>query len=93
MTPQVRNDVIAIIGLILGTFLFAGAYEAIEPVLEAVPGPEAQTVPELLGLPTPVVLLMLLACLVGVGWMTRDKSATPQAASTAAPSAAAMQVR
>lgn len=78
------------IGLILGTFLFAGAYEAIEPILEAVPGPEAQTVPELLGLPTPVVLLMLLACLVGVGWMTRDKK---PAARTEAPAGAAMQAR
>lgn len=58
-------------GLILGTFVFAGAYDAIAPVLEALPGPEAQTLPELLGLPTPVVLFMLLGCLVGVGWMTR----------------------
>lgn len=61
------------VGLVLGTFVFAGAYDAIEPILEAVPGPEAQTLPELLHLPTPVVLLMLLACLVGVGWMTRDR--------------------
>jgi uncharacterized protein len=60
-------------GLILGTFLFAGAYDAIAPVLEALPGPEAQTLPELLDLPTPVVLFMLLGCLVGVGWMTRTR--------------------
>lgn len=76
------------LGLILGTFVFAGAYDAIAPVLEALPGPEAQTVPELLGLPTPVVLLMLIGCLVGVGWLTRDrKSATARIAGSGAPAA------
>lgn len=60
-------------GLILGTFVFAGAYEAIEPILEAVPGPEAQTVPELLHLPALLVLAMLLACLAVVGWLTRER--------------------
>jgi uncharacterized membrane protein YedE/YeeE len=61
------------LGLIVGTFVFAGAYEALEPMLEALPGPEAQTLPELLHLPTWIVLLMLTACLVGVGWLTREK--------------------
>lgn len=65
-------------GLILGTFVFAGTYDAIEPMLEALPGPEAQTVPELLHLPTPLVLLLLIGCLVAVGWMTRErKPASP----------------
>lgn len=78
------------LGLILGTFVFAGAYEAIEPLLEAVPGPEAQTIPELLHLPTPVILLLLVGCLAAVGWMTRERK--PQApvirpAANAAPQA------
>lgn len=78
------------VGLILGTFVFAGAYDAIEPILEAVPGPEAQTVPELLHLPTPVVLLMLVACLVGVGWMTRERK--PVAKTVTSARGAAVQV-
>lgn len=72
------DGLVFFIGLALGTFVFAGAYDVIEPILEAVPGPEAQTVPELLHLPTLLVLFMLLGVLVGVGWMTRDrKSAAP----------------
>lgn len=74
------DGLVFFIGLALGTYVFAGAYDAIAPILEAVPGPTAQTVPELLNLPTIVVLLMLLACLVGVGWMTRDKKPAPAAA-------------
>lgn len=75
------------IGLILGTFVFAGAYEAMIPMLDALPGPEAQTLPELLGLPTPVVLAMLLICLVGVGYMTRERKPAP-AATSAMPASA-----
>lgn len=85
------DGLVFFLGLILGTFVFAGAYEAIEPILEAVPGPEAQTVPELLHLPTPVVLLMLLGCLVGVGWMTRDNKTAAPSSGPAAPVGAAMQ--
>ncbi len=83
------DGLVFFLGLILGTFVFAGAYDAIEPILEAVPGPEAQTVPELLHLPTWLVLFMLLGCLIGVGFLTRerrpaglvssDKAAAPQA--------------
>ncbi|WP_029889383.1 YeeE/YedE thiosulfate transporter family protein [Polycyclovorans algicola] len=85
------DGLVFFIGLALGTYVFAGAYEAIAPILEAVPGPTAQTVPELLNLPTIVVLLMLLACLVGVGWMTRDKKPAATAASAAAPAGATAQ--
>jgi uncharacterized protein len=68
------DGLVFFIGLALGTYVFAGAYEALAPMLEAIPGPTAQTVPELLNLPPLLVLLMLLGCLVGVGWMTRDRS-------------------
>lgn len=60
------------LGLILGTYVFAGAYDLLSPMLEALPGPESQTLPELLHMPTPVVLALLLACLVTVGWLTRE---------------------
>jgi uncharacterized protein len=75
------------LGLVLGTFVFAGAYDVIEPILEAVPGPEAQTLPELLHLPTPIILAMLIGCLVGVGWLTRERRAqapTPRPSTDAA---------
>lgn len=77
------DGLVFFIGLALGTYVFAGAYDAIEPILEAVPGPEAQTVPELLHLPPLLVLFALLGVLVGVGWMTRDRK------DTAAPAASA----
>lgn len=79
------DGLVFFLGLILGTFVFAGAYDAIEPILEAVPGPEAQTVPELLHLPTLVVLFMLLACLVVVGWLTRERKPATLAESRNAP--------
>lgn len=69
------DGLVFFLGLALGTFVFAGAYDRLSPMLEALPGPEAQTLPELLHVPTPVVLLMLFACLAGVGWLTRDKAA------------------
>ena len=47
-------------GLIFGTFIFAGAYDFLEPMLTALPAPEAQTIPELLGVPTWVVLGVLV---------------------------------
>lgn len=82
------DGIVFFLGLVLGTYVFAGAYDALEPMLEALPGPEAQTLPELLHVPTIVVLLMLLACLVGVGWMTREKrggaGAAPSCAATSA---------
>ncbi len=80
------DGLVFFVGLILGTYVFAGAYDLIEPILEAVPGPEAQTVPELLHLPTPVVLLALLGVLVVVGWLTRDRTK----AKASAPSASAV---
>jgi uncharacterized membrane protein YedE/YeeE len=85
------DGLVFFIGLALGTFVFAGAYDVIEPILEAVPGPEAQTVPELLHLPTLLVLFMLLGVLVGVGWMTRDRRPAEPVARGKAPIGAAAQ--
>jgi uncharacterized membrane protein YedE/YeeE len=64
------DGLVFFIGLILGTVVFAGAYDAIEPMLTALPAPEAQTVPELLGIPTIVVLLMLTGVAAVVGYLT-----------------------
>lgn len=81
------------LGLILGTFVFAGAYDALSPMLEALPGPDAQTLPELLHLPAPVVLLMLIGCLAFVGWLTRERPAAASRSGEARRSAATAAAR
>jgi len=60
-------------GLIFGTFIFAGAYDYLEPMLTALPAPEAQTLPELLGVPAWVVLAALIAVAATVGVLTRPR--------------------
>jgi uncharacterized membrane protein YedE/YeeE len=59
------------VGLVAGTVVFAGAYDQVEPVLSALPGPEAQTLPQLIGLPTWAVLLLLVGVAAGVGYWSR----------------------
>ncbi len=61
------------IGLLIGVIAFAGAYEAIEPMLKALPGPQGQTLPELLHLPTWLILAALIGVAATVGLLTRKK--------------------
>ncbi len=63
-------------GIIIGTWLFAGAYDDLLPMLEAAPGPDAQTLSQLLHVPDWVVLLALTAVAAVVGWFTARPSAT-----------------
>ncbi|HZU76071.1 MAG TPA: DUF6691 family protein [Dehalococcoidia bacterium] len=73
------------LGLVLGTVVFAGAYDWLKPMLEALPGPQAQTLPQLLHLPTWAVLAILLLIAIAVGRMTRRASdAMPASPATAA---------
>lgn len=72
-------------GIVAGTWMFAGVYERIEPMLQALPGPEAQTLPQLLGVPEWVVLLALAAVAAGVAWATTKpavRTSTAQAQAT-----------
>lgn len=79
-------------GIILGTWVFAGAYDWLKPVLEALPGPEAQTMPELLHVPEWVVLLGLTAVAAGVGWATTKPAAkTVVSTRTSTPSTVAQE--
>jgi hypothetical protein len=55
-------------GLVAGTWAFAGVYEGLEDFMVAGEGPEAQTLPQLLGLPTWAVLALLVAIAAGA-WM------------------------
>ena len=59
-------------GLLAGTWMFAGVYESIEDFVFAAEGPEAQTLPQLLGLPTWAVLALLVAAAVG-GWLLGNR--------------------
>lgn len=70
------DGLVFFIGIIAGTWLFAGAYDFLLPMLEALPGPEAQTLSELAGVPDWVVLVALTAVAAVVGWFTaRPKAA------------------
>jgi len=67
------DGLIFFLGLVFGTFVFAGAYDWIKPMLKALPGPEGQTLPRLLHVPTWTVLLALGAVLLTVGSLTRSR--------------------
>ena len=67
-------------GLLVGTVLFANAYDWIQPLLGAAPGPESQTLEQLLHVPGWIILATLAAMAFIVGRLTRLKSsATPLA--------------
>jgi hypothetical protein len=66
------DALVFIAGLVAGTLGFAGIYDGLEAFLQAGQGAEAQTLPELLGLPEPLVLALLLAAAVaGFKWGAR----------------------
>jgi uncharacterized membrane protein YedE/YeeE len=80
------DGLVFFLGLVLGTIVFASAYDWIKPLLEALPGPQAQTLPQLLHLPTWLVLGMLLAVAIIVGRLTSTHAAG--ASAVRAPAAA-----
>lgn len=71
------DGLVFFIGIVVGTIGFAGAYTVLEPLLEALPGPEAQTVSELLHVPDWVVLIALVGVFATVAWFTRDSASRP----------------
>ncbi|MFA5940330.1 MAG: YeeE/YedE thiosulfate transporter family protein [Sinimarinibacterium sp.] len=75
------------LGILAGTAAFAGAYTWVEPLMNALPGPEAQTVSELLGVPDWVILIALGAVFATVAWFTRNPArAAGVACATVTPS-------
>lgn len=67
------------VGLLVGVWVFAGAYDAIEPMLKALPGPTGQTLPELLHMPTWLILAALIGVAAAVGILTRKSSGSSSA--------------
>lgn len=63
-------------GLLGGVVMFSGAYELMEPMLKALPGPQGQTLSQLLGLPSWLILAGLIGVAVAVGVMTRKSTST-----------------
>lgn len=74
------------LGILAGTGAFAAVYTQVQPLMEALPGPEAQTVPELLGVPDWVILITLGAVFATVAWFTRAPARNAGAACATVPS-------
>ncbi|MEE9210404.1 MAG: DUF6691 family protein [Kiloniellales bacterium] len=55
------------VGMVAGVAVFAGLFEPLEAFYLAAPGPKGQTLDQLFGVPTPVVLVALIA-IAGLGW-------------------------
>jgi hypothetical protein len=55
------DALVFMLGLVAGTFGFAGVYEKLAGFMESGKGPDGQTLPQWLGLPEPAVLAILLA--------------------------------
>ena len=64
-------------GLLVGTIVFANAYDWIKPLMSAAALPESQTLDQLLHVPAWAVLAGLVAVALAVGRLTRPKS-TPE---------------
>jgi hypothetical protein len=69
------DGLVFLLGIVVGTWVFAGAYDALTPLLEALPGPEGQTLSQLLNVPDWVVLIALTAVAAVVGWLTTKPAA------------------
>lgn len=61
-----------LVGMIMGVLLFAIFFEYIEPFYLAAQGPDGQTLPELLDLPTWIIVIILLILAV-VGFLLGNK--------------------
>jgi uncharacterized membrane protein YedE/YeeE len=70
-------------GILVGTVIFANAYDWIQPLLGAAAGPESQTLDQLLHLPAAIILLALAAMAFIVGRLTRSQGSSASTAKTA----------
>lgn len=79
------DSLLFLLGIGGGTLAFNGVYPSVKSWAYAQTGPTGLTVPQLLHVPTPVILVILLAVLVGIGRFVADrKPATNKSAATAA---------
>jgi uncharacterized membrane protein YedE/YeeE len=59
------DGLVFIVGLLIGTAGFAGAFDGLHDLLASGVGPEGQTLPALLGIPEPLVLALLVLAAIG----------------------------
>ncbi|HQT45868.1 MAG: transporter [Acidocella sp. 20-63-7] len=72
------DGLLFLLGIGAGTLLFNSAYPSIHTWIYAQAGPTGLTLPQLLHLPTPVILVILLAILLAVGhFVAKRKMDTP----------------
>ena len=64
------DGLVFFLGIVIGTWVFAGAYDKLLPMLETAPGPDGQTLSQLMHVPDLVVLLGLTTVAAVVGWFT-----------------------
>lgn len=65
------DGIVFFIGLVLGVVVFAGMFPGLQPMLNAAAGPQAQTLGDLLHISNGLVLVLLIAGAVLVGWFSR----------------------
>jgi uncharacterized membrane protein YedE/YeeE len=63
------DALVFIAGMVAGVWVFAAGFEALKPLYFAAQGPKGQTLDQLLGLPTPVVLAVLIAVAAAGFWL------------------------
>lgn len=64
------DGIVFFVGLVIGVFAFAGVFDGIMPLLTAAPGPQGQSVGQLLHIPDWLVLLVMIAMAALVGWLS-----------------------
>lgn len=64
------DGIVFFVGLVLGVVVFADLFPGLQPLLNAAPGPQAQTLGELLHIPNGLVLVLLIAAAALVGWLS-----------------------
>lgn len=72
------DGLVFFVGLVIGVVMFAGIFGNIQPFLNAAAGPQSQTLGQLLHIPDWLVLVLLVAAAVGVGWFSRRVATSSQ---------------
>ena len=69
------DGLVFFVGLVLGAIVFAGAYDPLQPLMNAAPGPEAQTLDQLLHIPGWLIILALAVVAWLVNKFTKGQAA------------------
>lgn len=69
------DGIVFFVGLVLGAIVFASAYDPLQPLMNAAPGPEAQTLDQLLHIPGWLIILALAVVAWLVNKFTKGQAA------------------